>query len=137
MTPQEAEEIGIDSGLVPLGHAVLCLPYEPEFAASVIIIPPTAAERSIMVETRAHVLMVGARAWDTEGAPRAWPGDKVFVSKLGGAILHGADGRKYRMVNDQDIYCRIDREPSAADIERANPQDQFIKRDIKQRVIAS
>jgi co-chaperonin GroES (HSP10) len=133
VTPQEAQINAEASGLVPLGHAVLCLAYEPEFARSVIIIPPTVAERSIMVETRVTVLAVGPKAWDSEGQPRAAPGDKVFISQLCGAILHGADGRKYRMVNDADIYCRIDREPTQADIERANPADRVVsKSDLKQ-----
>lgn len=97
------------SGLRPLGRAVLIEPYEPELKKSVIVMPESVAERSTMVETRAVVVEVGPQAWDDEKVPRAKPGDKVLISKFAGAIANGtADGKKYRLVNDRDIYCAIE-----------------------------
>jgi co-chaperonin GroES (HSP10) len=102
-----------ESGLKPLGCAVLLSPYEPEFMATRIAIPETAAERATMVETRAVVVEVGPAAWADEirqgFPPRAKPGDKVLIARLSGAIVQGtADGKKYRMVNDRDIYSLIE-----------------------------
>jgi co-chaperonin GroES (HSP10) len=97
------------SGLKPLGRAVLVEPYEPEIKKSVIVMPETVKDRTAMVETRAIVIEAGPAAWDDEPAPRAMPGDKVLISKFAGAIAMGtADGKHYRIVNDRDIYCRIE-----------------------------
>jgi len=98
-----------ESGLKPLGRAVLVQPYEPEIKKSVLIMPETVAERSAMVETRAVVVEAGPVAWEDEPEPRAKPGDKVLISKFAGAIATGTkDGQKYRLVNDRDIYCAIE-----------------------------
>jgi len=99
------------SGLSPLGRAVLVEPYEPEIRKSIIAIPETVKERTAMVETRAVVLDIGPEAWIDERNPRAIPGDKVFLSKFAGVIVKGTkDGKSYRLVNDNDIFCRINEE---------------------------
>jgi co-chaperonin GroES (HSP10) len=62
-----------------------------------------------MVETRAIVIEVGPEAWKDEAKPRAEPGDKVLISKFAGVMATGtADGAKYRLINDNDIYCAIE-----------------------------
>jgi len=97
------------SGLKPLGRAVLVEPYEPEVKKSVIHIPDTVKERTQMVETRAIVVDIGPSAWYDEPAPRASAGDKVMVSKFAGVMVKGtADGKMYRLVNDLDLFCRIE-----------------------------
>lgn len=102
------------SGLSPRGAAVLCLAYEPEFAKSLIFIPPTAQERSRMVEDRATVIEIGPEAWSDESEPRCAVGDKVLLGKFSGNIVNGpADGVKYRMVNAADIYCVITKEKAS------------------------
>lgn len=100
-----------ESGLKPLGAAVLCIPYEPEFAESLIFIPPTAQERSRMVETRVIVLEVGPECWLDEAKPRAKVGDKVLVGAMAGRVVNGPkDGNKYRVVNAGDIFLQITEE---------------------------
>ena len=95
------------SGLKPLGRAVLVEHYEPEKKDSLIFLPDTVAERSLMVEQRAVVVEVGPACWPDE-PPRAKPGDKVLVSKLAGYMALGpADGKRYRLVNDRDIFAAI------------------------------
>jgi co-chaperonin GroES (HSP10) len=99
------------SGLKPLGHAVLVEPYEPEVKKSVIELPDTVKERTAMVETRAIVIDVGPMAWEDEKRPRAKVGDKVLISQFAGTMAKGvADGKTYRLVNDRDIFCRIEDE---------------------------
>lgn len=98
-----------ESGLQPCGHAVLLKPYEPELAGGKIFIPPTVSERATMLETRAIVVEIGPSAWDDEKAPRASVGDKVLVTKFAGVMATGVkDGVKYRLVNDRDIFCKIE-----------------------------
>lgn len=103
-----SQELRNESGLRPLGRAVLIRPYEPEIRESAIYIPPTVKERTAMVEQRAIVVEVGSEAWSDEREPRAKPGDKVVVSKYSGWLAVGpADGQTYRIVNANDIFAGI------------------------------
>lgn len=95
------------SGLKPLGHAVLCQPYEPEFKRTVLAIPDEVRARALMAEMRGVVIELGANCWPDE-PPRAKPGDKVLISKFTGVIVHGDDGELYRLCSDQDIFCGIE-----------------------------
>lgn len=100
------------SGLKPLGRAVLVEYYEPERKDSLIVIPDSIKERSMMVEQRAKVVELGAYAWPDEPA-RAKPGDLVLISKMAGYIARGpADGKLYALVNDRDIFAQITKESS-------------------------
>jgi co-chaperonin GroES (HSP10) len=97
------------SGIRPVGRAVLVEPYEAEKLSSIIAIPDSVKGRMDMLETRCVVIEAGPAAWSDESQPRAKPGDKVMITKFGGALLQGVkDGRTYRMVNDRDIYCVIE-----------------------------
>lgn len=99
-----------DSGLKPLGRAVLVKTYEPERKDSLIAIPDFVQERGATLESRAVVVEVGPACWPDEPA-RALPGDKVFISKFAGFIARGpADGELYRLVNDRDIFAQITQE---------------------------
>lgn len=101
------------SGLSPVGRAVLVEPYEPEIARGMIEIPDMIKERTTMVEQRAVVIAVGPTCWDDEPCARAVPGDKVLITKFAGYMAAGpADGRTYRLVNDRDIFCKITEEAS-------------------------
>lgn len=97
-----------DSGLHPVGVAVLIEPYEPERRGSMIVLPQDADTRAKMVDQRAIVVEAGPAAWHDEAAPRAQPGDKVMVTRYAGMMAQGPrDGKMYRLVNDRDIFCRI------------------------------
>lgn len=99
------------SGLSPLGRAVLIAPYEPEIQQGLIQLPDSVRGRTLMVEQRATVIAVGPSAWDDESTPRAVPGDRVLVTKFAGYMAVGTqDKLQYRLVNDRDIFARIDTE---------------------------
>ncbi|MDE2106522.1 MAG: co-chaperone GroES [Patescibacteria group bacterium] len=106
-----------ESGLRPLGQAVLVQAYEPERKKSMIVMPDIVEERTQMVEMRAVVVAVGPACWEDEKAgPRAKPGDKVLVSKYAGVLAKGtADGKQYRLVNARDIFCAIEIEKESSD----------------------
>lgn len=98
-----------NSGLTPLGHAILVQPYEPEVQSSVIQIPEHVQRAMNMADQRAIVIAIGPNAWEGEGLARAKPGDKVLVTKFAGYFTNQTkDGKAYRLVNDRDIFCRID-----------------------------
>jgi len=99
------------SGLRPLGRAVLVQPYEslPELRSKVIEIPQSARERIALAEQEAIVVAVGPEAWQDEAQPRAKPGDRVMISKYAGIIVVGTkDKKQYRCVNANDIFLSID-----------------------------
>lgn len=97
-----------ESGLKPLGVAVLVKAYEPERKQGIIEIPDIVQGRMAMVENRAIVIDIGPAAWMDESEPRAKIGDKVFITKFAGFMATGTkDGKVYRLVNDRDIFCGI------------------------------
>jgi len=98
------------SGLAPLGRAVLVVHYEPEKKDSLIEIPDFVQDRTLMVEQRAMVVEIGPACWPDEPA-RAKPGDKVLIAKMSGYMATSpVDGKRYRLVNDRDIFCAITKE---------------------------
>jgi co-chaperonin GroES (HSP10) len=95
------------SGLAPLGRAVLVEYYEPERKESVIVLPDNVKDRTVMVEQRAVVVEIGPACWPHEPA-RAKIGDRVMIAKFSGYNAVGpADGKRYRLINDGDIFARI------------------------------
>jgi co-chaperonin GroES (HSP10) len=97
------------SGIVPLGHAVLVKPYEPEVKSGMIQIPDHIRGAMQAVDQRCTVIAVGPDAWSDESMPRAKPGDKVLITKFAGYVTsQTADGESYRLVNDNDIFGRIE-----------------------------
>jgi len=100
-----------NSGLLPLGRAVLVRPYTPERVGSIIELPADIAVRDQMVEQRAVVVAIGPTAWHDEPMARAAVGDKVLLSRYSGYMAEGtADKQQYRFVNDRDIFAKIEME---------------------------
>lgn len=98
-----------ESGLKPLGRAVLIKPYEPELKSGLIVIPDSAVAGMRMVEQRAIVVELGPGCWQDEPEPRAKVGDKVLVARYSGFMAQGTkDGQQYRFVNDNDIFAAIE-----------------------------
>lgn len=100
-------EVRNTSGVEPLGRAVLVEYYEPERRESLIVIPENVKDRTVLVEQRAVVVEVGPAAWPDE-PPRAKPGDRVLIARASGYAMTGpGDGKRYRLVNDRDIFAKI------------------------------
>lgn len=97
------------SGLVPLGRAVLVRMLEASAHKGLIEIPEAVKQQNMAMEAKARVIAAGPEAWSDESQKRALPGDTVLITKLAGYIAKGpADGELYRLVNDRDIFCRIE-----------------------------
>jgi co-chaperonin GroES (HSP10) len=98
------------SGLKPLGRAVL-VKYDEMEQKGLIVIPDSVRDRNYTLEQRATVIEAGAAAWKDEPEPRAFPGDRVLVSKMAGYLaISPVDGQRYAMVNDKDIFAKITKE---------------------------
>lgn len=102
------------SGLRPVGRAVLVKAHLPELelarSRSSIFIPYTVGEKAAIWENRVRVVAIGRQAWNDEVEPRARIGELVLCTKFAGFVKTGADGLLYRIVNDRDIFCVIERE---------------------------
>lgn len=98
------------SGLRPLGRAVLVRMVElEEFKTQTILIPEHVKKQSATMEQRAEVVEVGTEAWADEKVQRAAAGDKVYITKFAGFVAVGPkDGKLYRLVNDRDIFCKVE-----------------------------
>lgn len=102
------------TGLHPVGHAVLCEPYEPD-TKSRIVLPPSVAENKKVIETKVRILEVGPASWPNEKA-RAAAGDLVMVSRYAGVMVQSpVDGHLYKVVNDNDIFCKFDEQGNRAE----------------------
>lgn len=103
-----------DSGLVPVGRAILVEPFEPEREASRIALPDWVRANERVLDVRVRCVEVGPEAWkatrvgDKDEPPRCWPGDIIFVAKFSGFVTQGPkDGKPYRLVNDKDVFARV------------------------------
>lgn len=100
-------EIRNTSGVSPLGRAVLVEYYEPERQGGLIVVPESVRRAEVLLEQRAVVVECGPACWPDE-PPRAKPGDRVMIARLSGYAMTGpGDGKLYRIVNDRDIFARI------------------------------
>lgn len=98
-----------ESGLKPLGRAVLVEPYTPERKEGLIVLPDEVLARQQTIDQRATVIEVGNSAWCDEPTPRAKVGDKVLIARYSGHMATGTkDGKQYRFVNDRDIFAAIE-----------------------------
>lgn len=96
------------SGLEALGRAVLVKPYNAERLSTVIEIPDSVRSNMNILEQKVVVLDIGASAWHDEPKPRCVVGDHVIVTKFAGYIAQGDDGETYRLINDRDIFAKIE-----------------------------
>lgn len=96
-----------NSGLIPVGHAVLIRPLQAERLSNTLVIPDSVRANMQMAEQEAVVVEVGSEAWRDESQARAKAGDRVMVTKYAGIVSPGKDGKEYRLINDRDIFCLV------------------------------
>lgn len=101
------EAVTNTSGVSPAGYAVLlriedALP-KPQGG---LILPEAVETREQMLSQTGIVVEIGGEAWRDEKTPRCQVGDTVLLSQYSG-YLHQSkrDGKRYRIVNDRDIFA--------------------------------
>ena len=97
------------SGINPVGWRILLLPKEvmKETASGIIIATEQTKDREDIANTIGIVIDMGSECYK---ATSQWckVGDKVSFAKHAGLVYIGKDGKKYRMVNDDDITGVLD-----------------------------
>jgi chaperonin GroES len=97
------------SGFQPIDLRVLVLPDPVEQkTAGGILLPDQHKEREKFATVKGTLIAVGENAWEEAAArsdkfTKPVPGDRVLISKYGGIMLTGDDGKDYRLMNDDDV----------------------------------
>lgn len=100
------------SGFEPLDLRVLVLPDPITEKIGSIYVPDQHKEREKFAQQKATLIAAGENAWE-EAASRSsnftkpQPGDRILISKYGGVMLTGDDGKEYRVMNDEDVIARL------------------------------
>jgi chaperonin GroES len=101
------------SGIQPLDLRVLVLPDPVETkTAGGILLPDQHKDREKFATMKGTLVAVGVNAWEEASARspsfiKPVPGDRVLISKYGGVLLTGDDGKEYRIMNDEDVTARL------------------------------
>lgn len=98
------------SGWFPLLHRVLVKPEETELEKlekkSGLIISGLETVREEQAQVTGTVVAAGPEVFSDKPNSRVpQEGDVVMFAKLAGFFVKGADGQKYRMINDLDIVA--------------------------------
>lgn len=100
-----------ESGIYPVGHRILILPeqVEEKTEAGIILHTTSQKAREEMAQINGVVVEVGTTAYRDQ--PSSWckVGDKVIFGKYSGLIYDGADGKKYRIINDLDVVAVVEK----------------------------
>lgn len=96
------------SGLDPLDVRVLVLPDPVSEKIGSIFVPDAQKERDRFAQMKGTLIAIGTNAWSEAAASSALfvkpvPGTRVLISKYGGVIVTGDDGKDYRIMNDEDV----------------------------------
>lgn len=100
-----------ESGYVPEGERVLLLPDQAAArTAGGIMLPEDLRERVSMASETGVLVAIGPEAfkWNADRTRRREidppeAGTRVFFERYSGGILHGKDGRIYRVADDKTI----------------------------------
>jgi co-chaperonin GroES (HSP10) len=111
-TRTNATPVKNTSGVDPLDMRVVVLPDAvAKKTAGGIILPDEAVEQKKYATVKATLVAVGANAWAEAKAARDFiapePGARVMVAKYGGVVFEGADGKDYRIMNDEDVVALL------------------------------
>jgi len=96
------------SGIKPTGHYILVLPDEVEKKSKGgIILAPETIDNKERDTTQGTLVAVGPIGWNEfdDGKPWASIGDHVSYSKYAGRDMTGIDGKKYVLMNCEDILA--------------------------------
>lgn len=94
-------------GITPVGYRVLvALDVLEEVTVGGIILPGKMLDRENSASEKGRVIEVSPMAFkggDWEGCPTPKAGDVVMFQRYAGSEVEGEDGKKYRIINDEDL----------------------------------
>lgn len=121
--PRKPKKPAHPSGFWPLGHRLLVLPdsIEQKTQSGIVLVTETTG-REEMAQVKGTLAAVGDGCWkDTPTANWAKSGDRIVYGKYAGLLWEGADGRKYRILNDLDVVGLVTKESAIFEVVEAEP----------------
>lgn len=97
-----------DSGIHPKGWTLLILLDPVEEKAGLLHKTPERIEADRLSQQNATVIEIGPECWVREKSPRCKEGDHIRFRLYAGEIVTGNDGKKYRVIPDDVVYCVLD-----------------------------
>jgi chaperonin GroES len=94
------------SGFLPVGYRLLVLPdVIQKRSAGGLYLPEETTGREEMAQVKGTLIAVGDGCWSDTPAAKDYPkpGDRIVFGKYSGLLWNGADGEKYRILNDTDV----------------------------------
>jgi co-chaperonin GroES (HSP10) len=124
--PRKPKKPAHPSGFWPLGHRLLVLPDSVELKTkSGIVLVTETTGREEMAQVKGTLAAVGDGCWkDTPTADWAKAGDRIVYGKYAGLLWEGADGRKYRILNDLDVVGLVTKENVVCEVVEAEPVEE-------------
>ena len=99
-----------NSGIIPVGISILVLPDSVEQTTESGIVVSTHSQhaREELGQTDGEVVAIAAHAYYDE-APRCKVGDRVIMASYSGMVREGLDGKKYRLIKDNDVVAILEK----------------------------
>ena len=100
-----------ESGVYPVDRKVLVKPETfEEKTKGGIVLPDSARERDNMAHIKATIVACGVNAFEyiEKAKQRPQVGQKAAIAKFSGYLITGADGKSYRLINDEDVVAMLD-----------------------------
>jgi len=97
-----------ESGMIPVDTKALVRvdPVEVQTKGG-IILPDTSKEKQKYAAQKATLVALGASCF-AEWIEKPARGARVLIAQYSGALIKGADGEEYRIINDEDIIARLE-----------------------------
>ena len=115
MTSQELNK----SGISPTGYRILILADVPEEKThGGIIIPISEKEKFDHASKTGLVVAIGPEAYRESTGPWCSEGDRICYARYSGEHLTGADGKLYRLINDDSVQAVITDEVRLGELDR-------------------
>jgi len=110
ITNNSSLENDMSSGIQPVGHIILVLPFEVEEVSSggIVVVRGDEVKREQMGQTEAEVVAIGNTAYSDQPAPWCKVGDRVVFARYAGTERKGKDGKTYRLINDLDVKAVLE-----------------------------
>ena len=102
-----------EPGWIPTGHRLVVFPLEvEEKTEGGIVLPGNVRDKEELAQIEAYIISIGDEAWHDRPGHREWcsVGDHVMITKYGGLLKEGKDGKKYRIISDLDVVAIKEKE---------------------------
>ena len=88
---------------------------EKTSAGGIILATTSQSEREEMANTTGVVVAMGEEAHEHINTQNVQVGDNIIFAKFAGLLYTGKDGKKYRVINSDNVVAKLDGEVKIVD----------------------